>query len=468
LKLTLIGGGSVRTYYFVESLLKYCERLHITKLSVMDTDPRKLKYFGALAMYLAARAPVSPEIELTADLKQAVLDADFIVTTIRAGNDEARCQDERIALSHGLIGQETTGAGGFSYAMRSIPAMLNICEAARKYANPGAVVFNFTNPSGLVTQAMRDAGYRVIGICDNATGIKMDLAKALGIGGGEMFVRVYGLNHLSWADRVEIGGKNILPELMANESFIEAFHPFAYFDRGLIRQLGKIPNGYLYYYYHRERALENMQKSPETRGEAILRINREMLAAFDKLDVETQLPQMEETFRHYMGLREGSYMRLETGGGLHNTMSLDVNALGIPQLRIKGGSPEIYEGYAGVAFNCIQSMVENKPIDLALNVPNNGAIPGLEDGDVVEVTCMVDKNGVKPVHIGEIPEDELNLIRLIKRYEKLSVLAAQERSISLAAQALMQHPLVASYSLAKKLAVRYAAVNEPYTGAWRH
>lgn len=466
MKLALIGGGSVRTYYFVESLLKFCGNLNITQLSIMDTDPVKLDIFGGFAVYLAEHSPARLAVELTGDLKAAVKDADFVVTTVRAGKDEMRCKDERIALSHGIIGQETTGAGGYSYATRSIPAMLEICKTIKQYAKPGVVTFNFTNPSGLVTQAMHDAGYEVIGICDNATGIKMDLSKALHVGAGDLYVRVYGLNHLSWADRVEIGGQDILPQLLQRQAFVQNFHQFAYFDRDLVRTLGKIPNGYLYYFYHRERALANIQASAASRGEAIHAINERMMAELTQMNVRTQAKEMLAVYHRYMQEREGSYMQMESGGFAHPA-EIDVQELGIPALDATHASQEIYEGYAGVAFNYIESMLHNKPIDLALCVPNKGAIDGLADDDVVEVTCMVDQNGAKPVRIGAMPEDEYLLTRTIKRYEKLTVAAVRERSLELGAMALMQHPLVGSYSLAKQLAKEYAAINEPYTGTWR-
>lgn len=466
MKLALIGGGSVRTFYFVESLLKFCRKLNITELSIMDNDPVKLEIFGGFAVYLAQQSPEHLDVELTGELKEAVKDADFVVTTIRVGKDEMRCKDERIALSHGLIGQETTGAGGYSYATRSIPAMLEICKAIREYAKPGAITFNFTNPSGLVTQAMHDAGYEVIGICDNATGIKMDLSKALHVGAGDMFVRVYGLNHLSWADRVEIGGNNILPQLLKKESFLQNFHQFAYFDRDLIRTLGKIPNGYLYYFYHRERALANILASPQSRGEAIYQINQEMMAKLCAMNPKQQVRDMLEIYHQSMQKREGSYMQMESGG-LPETEPINIRELGIAELNRATETPEIYEGYAGVAFNYIESVVNNKPIDLALCVPNRGAIDGLDYDDVVEVTCWVDQKGAKPVRIGTMPEDEYLLTRQIKRYEKLTVAAVRERSLELGTLALMQHPLVGSYSLAKQLVKEYAAVNEPYTGTWR-
>lgn len=466
MKLALIGGGSVRTYYFVESLLKFCRRLQITELAIMDNDPQKLEIFGGFAMYMAKVAQAPLNVTLTSSVRQAVEGADYVVTTIRVGMDEARCLDERIALNHGIIGQETTGAGGYSYATRTIPAMLEICQAVRAHANPGVVIFNFTNPAGLITQAMYDAGYPVIGICDNATGIQIDLAKALQVGASELFIRVYGLNHLSWADQVCIQGRDILPQLLEQDAFVQHFHQFAYFDRQLIRSLKKIPNGYLYYFYHRERALENMLRSPQSRGEAIRAINEQMMAELCAMDIRTQPEEMLETYHRYMHQREGSYMQMETGG-LEALPPIDVASLGIPELTGEGHTQEIYEGYAGVAFNYMESLATGRPVNLVLCVPNGGAIDGLAPEDVVEVTCRVDRQGAHPVAIGAMPEDEYLLTRTIKRYEKLTIAAVREKSLELGALALMNHPLVESYSLAKTLVREYAKVNEPYCGRWR-
>lgn len=466
MKLALIGGGSVRTYYFVESLLKYCKRLNITQLSIMDNDPVKLRIFGGFAVYMAERSGEALQVSLTDDLRQAVTDASFVVTTIRVGQDALRCQDERLALAQGVLGQETTGAGGYAYACRSIPAMLEICRAIQAYACKGCITFNFTNPSGLVTQAMHDAGYEVIGICDNATGIKMDLAHALQVGAGDLFVRVYGLNHLSWADQVLVQGQDILPRLMDNDDFVETFHQFAYFDRGLIRSLKKIPNGYLYYFYHREKALGNILAARQTRGEAIHTINQRMMAELTAMDLHTQPEEMLAVYHQYMQEREGSYMQMETGG-FDGSRRFDVRSLGMPGLEKLHSDQPVYEGYAGVAFNYIESVVTGKPIDLALCVPNRGAIAGMGEDDVVEVTCMVDASGAHPVPIGSIPEDEYLLMRNIKRFEKLTVAAVKERSLELGTQALLQHPLVGDYGKAKALAQAYARVNEPYTGPWR-
>lgn len=468
-KLTLIGGGSVRTYYFIESLMKFYREMDIAEVAVMDNDSEKLSYFGGIAKYLAERENSGLKVMLTQSAVEAVRDADYVVTTVRVGQDWARTQDERIALNMGLIGQETTGAGGFSYAIRTIPTMLEYMRLIRQYAKPDAPVFNFTNPSGLVTQALYDAGYtNVIGICDNATGIKIDVANALKVNASDLMVKVYGLNHLSWANRVEIAGVDILPRLMANDNFIEGFHQFAYFDRRLVRRLGEIPNGYLYYYYHREKALHNLLAAKESRGEFILHNNSDMMQALRAHDIATEPETCLNIYRDYMHRREGSYMSIEMGSDKRELEPVDADKLGIRELT--GGKPvtEIYEGYAGVVFNYIDSVKNNKGIDLAVSVPNRGAIPGMADDDVVEITCAIDRRGAVPMTFAEheIAPSNLALMKTVKRYEKLTVEAVREKSKAAAIEGLMLHPLVQDYELAVRLVDAYCTLNEPWIGTW--
>ena len=469
-KLALIGGGSVRTYYFIESLLKFYREMEIGEVAVMDTDAEKLAYFGGIARYIVERTGESLCVTLSTDAKTALSDADYVVTTVRVGGDAMRTRDERIALSHGVIGQETTGAGGFSYAIRTIPVMLDYILMIREYAKPDATVFNFTNPSGLVTQALYDAGYdNVIGICDNATGIKTDVANALGVNASEVLVKVYGLNHLSWANRIEIGGVDILPKLLENDAFVQNFHQFLYFDRDLIRQLRCIPNGYLYYFYHRERALKNLLSARETRGEFILRNNTAMMEALRRHSIETEPETCLSIYRDFMHRRESSYMSIELGGEALHPERIDPKTLGVDALLGQKPVTEIYEGYAGVVFNYIDSRKEDKNLDIAISVPNRGAVLGMADDDVLEITCRIGKDGAKPMEFSaeEIDETNLALMKTIKRYEKLTVEAVRTRSKAAAREALMQHPLVGDYTLAKALVDEYAALNAPWIGEWK-
>ncbi|HPT77577.1 MAG TPA: glycoside hydrolase [Candidatus Atribacteria bacterium] len=471
MKLALIGGGSVRTIYFARSFAAYAQSLGFDELYIMDMDREKLRIFGSLARYEAEKKAdalgVRLEIVLTTSLDEAVRGADYVVTTIRSGGDEARVLDERIALKHGLIGQETTGAGGFVYALRSIPDLIGIMDRVKALSN-NATVFNFTNPSGLVTQALYDAGFdNIVGICDNATETKISLGRTLRLNASEFNVRTYGLNHLTWSDQVVINGRDILPKLFEHDEFIENFHEFRYFDSDLVKRLRSIPNGYLYYYYHRERALANMLASPRTRGESIKEINDQMLDSLRHVDVEASPEEALDIYKYYMQKREGSYMQMELGGSGKEMKPIDIRQFGIEELKGDNDDIELLEGYAGVAFNYIQARKNDRRVEIAVNVQNKGAVQGMDDDDVVEISCIVDKDGLHRAKVDKVPGSSLLLMKTIKRYEKLTIEACMHKSRDLAIEALMIHPLVNSYSIARDLFDDYQRAHSRYLGDYR-
>lgn len=466
MKMALIGGGGVRTVFFCQSLAKYAEKAGIEELRLMDTDEEKLQIFGNIARY-AVRKTSSLNIILTDSIEEAVADADYVVTAIRVGGDEGRVRDERTALDLGVIGQETTGAGGFSYAVRTIPVMKEYMRIIKEKSNY-ATVFNFTNPAGLVTQALYDAGYdNVIGICDNAAGVKIELAKSLHVNAGDLFIRLYGLNHLTWADQIKLYGTDIFEDLMKNEDFIQHYHDFLYYDRDLIRHLNALPNGYLYYYYHRERALHNILNAPMTRGETILRLNREMLERLRMVNVVKNPEKAYQVYEEAMNARNQAYMSVELGRKSVKKVPLNLEKLGIKGIHPGLEEVEVLEGYAGVALNYIEAQKNNHPIDLAVNVPNKGAIDFMKDDDIVEITCQVDAGGARPVKIMDVPEANRIMMQQVKLYERRTVQAVQEKSLELAYMALMEHPLVGSYSLAKQLVKAYQKVHKEYLGDWK-
>lgn len=443
MKITVIGGAGVRTVIFINGLLDRYKKLNIDEVVLYDIDREKLKIISSLCRHVVARRGFDLRVSTSEDAVNAVSGADYIVTTIRAGGDHSRVIDEEIALNAGVIGQETTGAGGFSMAVRTIPVLMEYCELIKTHA-PHAWIFNFTNPSGLVTQALKSAGYdRIIGICDAPSSTKYRMAKQLGVTQEQLSVEFFGLNHLSWIQSVKVEGREILQELLSDESFLKSIPEFSIFDPELLRLIGYLPNEYLYYYYHRERALNNIKKSGETRGKAIELVNCKMMEELKQMDLEKEPEAALQVFLYYMALREESYMSIETGHDKKET--------------IKKGELEVPDGmgYAGVMLDCIEGLQSEDGHELVLSVENNGCIEGLEDQDVIEVTCRVSKNGIVPVQVGKVPEHCYLLIRMIKMYEKLTAEAVKNHSRETAVKALTLHPLVNSYSLAKNLVNEY-------------
>src|SRR5262249_44629392 len=283
MKLTIIGGGSVRSPRIISSLVRRADRLDLQELWLMDIDGPKLELMGGLCQAMARQLNAPFKVILSTDARESIRGASHIITSIRPGFEEGRATDERIAFKHGVLGQETTGAGGFAMAMRSPPAILDYCQLADEFA-PGAWVYNFTNPAGLVAQGLYDAGVeRVIGICDSANGAQNTASRYLNVPLDRVRHEVFGLNHLSWTRSVRIdpdpdgtGGEEVLPSLLTDSRYIESTH-MAMFDPDLRESLGMFLNEYLHYFYHRDEALRALLAKPETRGEEVIRLTRELL-----------------------------------------------------------------------------------------------------------------------------------------------------------------------------------------------
>ena len=453
MKIGVIGGAGVRTVIFINGLLKRYKKLNIDTVVLYDISREKLEVIAKLCNHVVAREGKDLVVRYVTDPVEAIRGMDYIVTTLRVGGDHSRVIDETVALKNGVIGQETTGVGGFSMAVRTIPVLMDYCRMIDQYA-PNAWVFNFTNPSGLVTQALHAAGFhRVIGICDAPSSMKYRMAQKLGVTEEELYVEFFGLNHLSWIRSVQVRGEEILPKLIADDDFLSSIQELEIFDRDVIRDTGMLPNEYLYYYYHRERALGNIEKSDATRGQTIERVNQLMMKELGEMDIDADPEGALQVFLYYMQLRENSYMSIESGSA--NRPMLEKGSLPVPEGM----------GYAGVMLDCIEGMQSAAGRTLVLSVLNNGSLPFLRDDDVVEVTCNVSERGIEPVKQASVPEMCELYIRLIKRYERLTVEAVRDNCAQKAVEALMMHPLVNSWSLAKKLMADYAeAYGHPLVG----
>ena len=276
MKLSVIGGGGVRSVFLAKSIAGRSESLGINEVVFSDTDARKLEIYGGLAKGAAARLAPGLKFVLTTDKTEAVKGADYVITTIRQGGDMLRVADERAALDLGLLGQETTGAAGFGFAMRSQPALVGYCELALKYAKPEVKIFNFTNPAGLMTQSLSCLGYsNAFGVCDAPSGMLRQFADYLGADVKDLRAECYGLNHLSFFADITLNGQSVMRKLMEDD---EAYKhtDLRFFDKSKVLELGEIPNEYLYYYFSPEKAVRNILTSGKTRGETIAEIKHHL------------------------------------------------------------------------------------------------------------------------------------------------------------------------------------------------
>lgn len=450
MKIAVIGGAGVRTVIFINGLLKRYEKLKIDEVVLYDINQEKLEIIGKLCEHVVNKNREKLMVRISKNPIDAITGADYIVTTLRVGGDHSRVVDETVALEHGVIGQETTGMGGFSMAVRTIPVLVEYCGMIAKYA-PDAWIFNFTNPSGLVTQALRSKGYdRIIGICDAPSSTKFRMANYLGIEESNLYVEFFGLNHLSWIRSVKDPQKEILPELIMDDKFLQSIQEFSMFDKDVFKLTGFLPNEYLYYYYHREKAMDNIIKSGVTRGKTIEEVNKKMTEELKAIDIDKDPEGALQIFLYYMQLRESSYMSIETGNQKENTIQKG-------NLEVPSGM-----GYAGVMLDCIEGMQSEEGKYLVLSVCNQGSIPGLLDEDVVETTCLVSNKGIQPVKVEEVPESCYLLMRNIKLYEKLAVEAIFSHSKEKAVECLMVHPLINSFSLAKELVGAYSTAYDKF------
>lgn len=452
-KLTIIGGGSVRAPFFAHNLAKRADSLHIDTLCLYDVDGEKLRVIGALARHAVSLVSPQLKVVLETDLDSAIRDTSYFVTTIRVGGDHSRVLDEETSVKNRVLGQETTGAGGFFMAARSIPVLEGYCKRIGELA-PQAWIFNFTNPSGLVTQALRSRGYdRVIGICDTPSSTKLRIAQAMGYDNDQFSMEFFGLNHLSWARRAVYQGEEVMDRILAAPHITEEVGELGMFDPELIRLLGHIPNEYLYYYYYRDQASGNIQKAGTTRGVTVEETNRRMMAKLTQMDLEENPAEGLKVYLEHMFSREASYMQIETTKKVMHTPE----TLTMPE----------GEGYAGIAMDFARAVESGVPRQVVLSVPNQGSIHGLADDDVVEITCNVDQNGPTPVSIGRVGDEVFSLIRGVKTYERLAAQSILEGSFSLAVRALMAHPLIGSYNVAKSLVDDFAASQGEYVKHWK-
>lgn len=444
MKLTILGAGGVRTPLMVESVIRRQERLDISELALMDIDPNRMEIIGGLTAPLESRA--SFKITRTTDPKTALEGADYVITTFRVGGIESRVVDERVPLELGVLGQETTGPGGFAMGMRSIPVLMSYLQQMQVLC-PEAWLINFANPAGMMAESIRKAGWkRSVGICDGPISILRVAAAVIGKPVDEVYLDYFGLNHLGWVRSVIHNTQDYLPQILGMIQTAGAI-PGLPFDPLLIHSLGMIPNEYLYYFYYDRQAVHNILQGEETRGEQITRLNHKLFGELRSLLDAGRLNDMTTCYHDYLNERGSTYMARETGH--HHE---------VPEALLKALEGE---GYAGVALDLIEGLTGDHPSRMILNIPNEGAITGMDEADVVEIPAVVSKGFVKPLPAGAIPDMCLGLMKQVKAYERLTIEAAIEGSYKKALLALTIHPLVRDGEIARKILDGYIQQHGP-------
>jgi 6-phospho-beta-glucosidase len=451
MKLAILGGGGVRMPAFVRAVLA-TRPAAFDQICLFEPDPVRRETTARLAVQVAGLLGHDGVVSVTADAEAAFTGADYVFSAIRVGGDRGRVIDEQVALRRGIVGQETTGAGGCAMALRTIPVVLAYCELLAKCA-PGAVLINFTNPAGLITQAINAQGkVAAIGVCDTPSGAIGSLSAFLGAGTAAVAAGYAGLNHLGWVSSLLVDGQERLPELLARFDELQRFDQhLAAFDPDLVRRVGAIPTEYVYYYYDARRYLDGVARAGASRGQDVQRLNSELLTAIGRAFADGDTRAAWSAYTQLLGIRHDTYMRTDTDG--------DSGQAAARAARLAGGAVPVdaddVGGYEGLALRVIDGLSGRGASDVILNVRNDDQLGFLRPDDVVEVPARVDSCGLTKLPAGDLPRSAMALVLAVKEYERGIAAAAMSGDASLAAVALAQHPLVPGITAARDLITEY-------------
>jgi 6-phospho-beta-glucosidase len=403
MKIAVIGGGSTYTPELVSGLSREQERIDVDDLVLHDINEERREVVGGLAGRMLDRQGFAGSLTVTDDLDRALDGADFVLIQIRVGGQQARLSDETVPLQCGCIGQETTGAGGLAKALRTVPVVLDIAERTRQLASPNAWIVDFTNPVGIVTRALVDAGYRAVGLCNVAITFQRSIARLLGVDPERVLVDQVGLNHLTWIRAVRLDGDDVLPALLADHG--EALAEQSGLPLRLLEELGAVPSSYLRYFYAHDAVLAD-QREGVPRAATVAEIEAELLRLYRDPSL-TEKPAL-----------------LERRGGAY---------------------------YSEAATGLVASLAAGTGDVHVVDVRNRGTLGGLADDDVVEVPARVDSHGPEPLEQRPLAPELLGLVQHVSAYERLAVQAALSGDPVVARKALLAHPLIGQHAIAEEL-----------------
>ncbi|MCU1409530.1 MAG: 6-phospho-beta-glucosidase [Rhodoglobus sp.] len=417
MKLTIVGGGSTYTPELIDGFSRLRALLPIEEVWLVDTDPGRLELVGGMSRRMFAAAGHPGRVIPTTDLVAGVSDADVVLLQLRVGGQAARHGDETWPHEVGCIGQETTGPGGLAKALRTVPVVLGIAETVRKHARPDAWIVDFTNPVGIVTRALLQAGHRAVGLCNVAIGFQRRFAAMLDVDASRVQLDHVGLNHLTWERSVYVDGADVLPGMIGDR--IERLAEEVDLPASLIEKLRVVPSYYLRYFYAHDEVLAEQLHEP-SRAQAVLAVEKELLELYADPN-ENQKP-----------------AALERRGGAF---------------------------YSDAAVELIASLTADRGDVQVVNLLNNGSMPFLPDDHVIEVPARVGASGLEALPIAPLADDYAGLISHVAAYERLALDAAIDGSRDKVSRALLAHPLVGQYDRAEKLTDLLIAHNRDHL-AW--
>jgi 6-phospho-beta-glucosidase len=414
MKIAVVGGGSTYTPELIDGFARLADQVKISEIVLVDPDQSRLSVIGPFSARIMRRYGHPATVRWTADLDEGLDGAGAVLIQLRIGGQAARQRDESWPLKCGCVGQETTGAGGFAKALRTVPVVLEIAERARARASSDAWLIDFTNPVGIVTRALLDAGHRAIGLCNVAIGFQRIFAGMLGVEPERISLEHVGLNHLTWERAVRLDGTDVLPDLIATRG--DELASLIELPRSVIELTHSIPSYYLRYFYAHDRVVAEQQTGP-TRAEQVARIEQELLAMYadPALDRKPEL----------LGQRGGAF-------------------------------------YSEAAVALLASLVNDIGDTQVVNVRNNGTMPFLPDDAVIEVASVIGKHGARPADFAPLGPLMRGLTAHVSAYEELAVQAARLGGRDRVFEAMLAHPLIGQYDKADQLADLLLAENAAF------
>ncbi len=412
MKITIIGAGSSYTPEILEKLSEMKQEIPVTNITLMDINLEKLNIVSGFCKRYAAHLEVPVEIEQTTKLEEALPGADFVIVQIRVGGNAARINDEKIPLSMGLVGQETTGAGGFMKALRTVPVMIEIAKAVEKYC-PDAWIVNYTNPTGIIAEAVaKYTNAKIAALCAGGYNPQNWTAMGLDIDKNKVRYDMIGLNHMNFGYNIYIEGKPLTPEQFRTVATYRGEE-----DAELCIKLGGLPSPYLQYYFHTAKRVEELRNKELCRAEQVLLVEKEVFADYANPECNTKPESI-----------------IKRGGG----------------------------GYSDIALGFISAVWNNKDTWMVVNTPNQGTVQWLPDDAVIETACMVNASGVRPLSLATPPKAVRGLVAAVKNYEQLAVEAAVTGDMETAELALLAHPLVGDWDLSRKRSFNKMLIERVY------
>lgn len=419
LKIAMIGAGSTYSPELIHGFITREGKMKVREFALMDIHMERLEIVGGLIKRMCGNFKEKPLITMTDSIEEAITGADYVVTQFRVGLLPARAKDEAIPLRHGIIGQETTGPGGFAKALRTIPEMLKIAHCIEKVA-PGATLINFTNPSGIITEAIsKYSGVKVIGLCNTPITTYKRINSVMGLKEEEVFYDYFGLNHLGFIKGIYVNGRDmtdeLFPQIMNHPKLSEML---GYeFNKKQALAMRILPVAYLQYYYHQKELTNKLLKQEKTRGELLIDIDRELLVQYSDPQLKMKPPGLDQ----------------------------------------RGGA-----WYSEAAVSLMNSLENSDGEIHVVNVQNKGTIVDLDPEAVIEIPARIDGSNIKTFHFGKLPMAVKGLVEHVKAYESLTVDAAAKGSKDLALLALINHPFVTSADEAESMLEEIIAAHPDY------